>query len=377
MRVLLYGGATLALASAFSPDAVRSALAASSGALFESTPFLMAGLALARIFPQRGSAVAYFGCGCASGPSARSLPAAAATAIVFGVPIAIARYLAALLVARALRTVRPERCAVATHPLAELADVLPAAILAGVALQVAAAFDPGRLPPVAGALFGAVLGFVAAPCGLGTVPLAGALRVRAPIAAAAFLCVAGIVDARALRARAHAHERHDALGYALLAAALAVVGARHGDALVHPVMSIPLLCSACVAAIYAVAHRRERSAGGRVAPALMLAGALLGAAPPQYHATETTLADLFAGERLTFTGQLARNNAASAVVRYAITCCRADASPVAVRLDRSPPFAAGTWLRVDGHIESIGGEFCLVTQHIARIAPPTDPFIYR
>ena len=109
----------------------------------------------------------------------------------------------------------------------------------------------------------------------------------------------------------------------------------------------------------------------------MLAGALLGAAPPQYRATETTLTDLFAGERLTFTGALARDGNASAVVRYAITCCRADAAPVAVRLDRSPPFPTGTWLRVAGSVENVNGELRLITTRIERIAPPTDPFIYR
>ena len=50
-------------------------------------------------------------------------------------------------------------------------------------------------------------GFAAAPCGLGAVAVAGALRVRDPIAAAAFLCVAGIVDARALFAWSHRRRR--------------------------------------------------------------------------------------------------------------------------------------------------------------------------
>ena len=64
-------------------------------------------------------------------------------------------------------------------------------------------------------------------------------------------------------------------------------------------------------------------------------------------------------------------------MRYAITCCRADASPVVVRLDRAPRFATGSWLRVDGHIESIAGNLRLVAGSAQRIAPPTDPLIYR
>ncbi|MGC2407270.1 MAG: hypothetical protein WA431_12750 [Candidatus Cybelea sp.] len=65
------------------------------------------------------------------------------------------------------------------------------------------------------------------------------------------------------------------------------------------------------------------------------------------------------------------------MVRYAITCCRADAAPVAVRLDRTPRFPAGTWLRVEGSVENVNGELRLITTRIERITPPTDPFIYR
>ena len=62
----------------------------------------------------------------------------------------------------------------------------------------------------------------------------------------------------------------------------------------------------------------------------MLAGVMVAAPPPAYTMTETTLTDLFPGERLDFTGRLARNGDSAALVRYAITCCRADATPVAV-----------------------------------------------
>lgn len=378
MRTLLYGAAALALAAAFSADALRSTLAASASALFETTPFLMAGIAAARLFPRQSFAVEYLGCGCGPGPSARSLPAAVATWILFGAPIAAARCIAALIAARVLRRAPAEcRTEHAVHPLGELDAVLPAALLAGAALQASTAFDPSRFSPFAGALAGAALGFASAPCGLGAVTLASALRVRAPVVAAAFLCVAGIVDARALTVRSHARAGHDALGYAALAASLAVVAARGGGALVHPRMTLPLACCAIVAAIYAVVHRRARCAAARFAPALMLAAAFVGPVAPQYHATETTLADLFAGERLTFTGQLARDAGATAVVRYAITCCRADAAPVAVRLDRAPPLHSGTWVRVDGRVESVRGAFRLAVQSIVQIAPPNDPFVYR
>ncbi len=381
MRNLLYAGATVALALVFSPDTVRSALAAAASALLEATPFLFAGVLLSTLLPRRARVIDYVGCGCGRGPSARSLPAAAATWLVFGPFVAIARYLAALCVAHIARRRRAGCNGAAEEPanlLAELRAVLPAAILAGIAVQIFAGFDLGRLPPVANALLGAALGFAAAPCGLGAVTLAGTLRARAPLAAAAFLCTAGIFDVRVLGRTDGARTGHDSFAYATLAAALGIVAWRRGDALVHPAFAVTLGCSAAAAAACAVRFAHHRSGGARAAPVLMLLGAFIGAPPPQYHATETTLADLFAGERLSFTGALAREGNTSAIVRYAITCCRADAAPVAVRLDRAPPYPAGTWLHVDGRIESTPeGDLRLVPQTIERTAAPADPFLYR
>ncbi len=380
MRNLLFGTATAALAITFSPDTVRSALAATTSTFFEATPFLFAGVLLSHVLRRRFPVMQYLGCGCGGGPSARSLPAAAATWLVFGPGVAIARHLAALLVARILHR-RSEHREMdgdgASELLGQLAAILPAAVLAGAALQLCAAFDPARLPKLGHAIVGAVLGFTLSPCGLGTVGLAGALRVRAPLAAVTFLCVAGIVDLRAFQRASHSSAGHDAFAYTLLALALAVVAARHGDSLVHPGFAAALWCCAGASLFCAAWYRRSRSSGARAVPMLMLVGALVGASPPQYHATETTLSNLFAGERVTFTGALARDASSNAVVRYAITCCRADAAPVAVQLDRSLPYPAGTWLRVDGRIESLRGDLRLVPQIVERVVAPTDPFIYR
>ncbi len=380
MRNLLFGVATAAVALTFSPDTVRSALAASASAFFEATPFLFAGVLLAHVLRRRARLMEYLGCGCGVGPSARSLPAAAATWLVFGPAIAVARFLAALLVARILhrRTrIHEIHGDEAPNVLGELAGILQAALLAGAAMQFCAGFDPARISTVGSALVGAALGFSASPCGLGAVALAGALRARAPVAALAFLCVAGIIDLRALQRAPHGWAGHDTFAYALLAAALGIVACRHGDSLVHPAFAAALGCCACGALLCAVRHPRSRSSGARAAPLLMLFGALVGAPAPQYHATETTLENLFAGEHLTFTGVLARDAGASSVVRYAITCCRADAAPVAVQLEHPVPYPAGTWLRVDGRIESDHGNLRLVPQTTDRVAAPTDPFIYR
>lgn len=380
MRGVLLAAAMLAVAALSSPESLRGALATSASALFEATPWALAGIALAHVLRRHHTAFAYLGCGCGRGPSARSLPAAAATWLLFGPIVALLRVCAASAVANALE--RNHHCASATHApshlLAELAAVLPAALLAGGAIQLFAGVDPARLHPVAQMLAGALLGFSAAPCGLGAVMLAGALHARAPLAATAFLCVAGILDLRALRiAQPHHAPEHDGFAYALLAAALGIVALRRGDALVHPAIAAALGCCAVAALAGGILHRRRVSPSARFAPGLMLIGALAGAPPPQYSATETTLTDLFPGERLVFTGALSRDGRNDALVRYAITCCRADAAPVAVRLVRAVPYAAGTWLRVDGSITRSSGELRLRPQRIERIAPPLDPFIYR
>ncbi|HEY6485741.1 MAG TPA: hypothetical protein VIX83_05110 [Candidatus Cybelea sp.] len=374
MRIALYGAAPLALALLFSPDLLRGALASSASALFEATPFLLGAAIVARLLRLPGAA-AFLGCGCGSGPSARSLPAAVATCMIFGPIVAAARFLAAMLAARALSRRFHAACPHEPADLAgELAELLPAALVAGAAMQLGGALNPARLPPVLCLLAGGLLGFAAAPCALGAVAIAGALHARSPLAAAAFLCVAGIVDLRALSSRPHVAPRRDALAYALLAVALGAVALRGGDALIHPALAPVLGFSAAMALIGAARYRREISPAQRAAPVLMLAGVFTAAPPPPYYATETTLGGLFPGERLTFTGTLVRDGSQSAVVRYAITCCRADASPVVVRLDRAPPYEAGTWLRVDGRID---GDLRLEAARTQRVAPPVDPFIYR
>jgi len=374
VRLSFYAAAALALAAISSPDTIRSVLAASAGALVEATPFLFAAVALSRLSTRYDCVAAYAGCGCAPGPAARSLPAAAATWLLFGPFVAIGRWLIAMLVARALR--RRHRADAAAHLHAELRAVLPCAILAGMAMQVFAAFDPARLSPVWSAFAGTVLAFFAAPCALGAITLAATLRAHAPPAAAAFLCIAGIADLRALTPARSTAADEDAFAYVLLAAALSVVAWNHGDGLVNPAFVPALWCCAIAAACGIVAHRSRRSENARIAPALMLAGALMTSPAPQYHATETTMTELFPGERLTFTGTLARNGNASAVVRYAITCCRADAAPVAVRLTANPRYPAGTWLRVEGSIENVAGNLRLAPRRIERVAAPADPFIY-
>jgi hypothetical protein len=379
VRPALYLLAIFALAAVVPSDALRDLAATAASTLFESLPYLAAGVVLARFSRIRTFDLgAYLGCGCTSGPGARSLPAAAAAWLLFGPFVALARVAAATACALILRHrhAHAEHAHASVSILGDLATLLPTSIVATIALHGAAT---SRMPhaPIAQASIGALLGFFAAPCAIGGVALAGALRVHTPIASIAVLCIAGILDARALFTRRSSPVGHDAFAYALLATACALVAMRHGDMLVHPLLTVPLWLCAAACAYAAVRFRSERARTMWVAPALMLAGALAAAPPPVYHATETTLTDAFPGERLTFTGALARDGDVETLVRYAITCCRADATPVAVRLARSVSYTDGSWLRIDGTLNERDGKIVLAPDRIRRIAPPLDPFVYR
>ena len=230
-------------------------------------------------------------------------------------PVAIARFLAAMLAARLLAAPRRKTPPCTARRRTPSARGARRGASGGRARRSRDAslglrFDPAHLSPIGNALLGAALGFAAAPCGLGAVALAGALRARAPDRGSGISLHRGH-RRRCVRfvARSHRDARvNDAFAYALLA-----VGARDRRGAprrrARPSRArraAARLCGrrapatrSCTAASAAPRHASRR--------ALMLAGALLGAAPPQYRATETTLTDLFAGERLTFTGALVRD----------------------------------------------------------------------
>jgi hypothetical protein len=351
-------------------------LVTSAATLIESVPFILAGAAL-QALPFRWNArlLPYLGCGCGSGPSARSIPAAAATWLVFGPIVAALRVFAAILLDRMMRKSR--ECAHETSALAQLTLIAPVAVLgAAISLFANAAFASPQAP-VPSFATGAVIAFALAPCGLGAVGFAAAMRGAMPAAAAGFLCVAGIVDLRTWLRSKHAAIHHDALAYAIAGIACAIVACRSGGGLVHPKLAIALWPCAIACAVLAYRYRFEASAAARIAPILMLVGAVLAAPPPEYHATETTLADAFAGERIDFTGMLTRTGSAATLVRYAITCCRADAAPVVVRLEHNPPATLRGWLHARGALVAVGNELQLQTDTLRKIPAPADPFVYR
>lgn len=377
MRTALYCSAALAALAVLPLGAARSVLAGTAAILLEAAPFLCIGSLLGRIAGRR-DAMAFAGCGCGRGPSARSIPAALATGAIFGPFVAAARLIAATFIARhiAFRTTHGH-----AHELGlldELLALLPAAVLAALVAQAAPFILLNQLTPAIQLLCGIALGFFASPCALGAVAFAAALRVQSSLAASAYLAVAGIFDLHAFRARRRMSQcGHDPTAYVLLACAFAIVAARRGDALVHPLFAVPFVATTLVAMHAAWVHRRSHSARARIVPALVLAASVLAAPAPQYRATETTMAQLFPGERLAFTGTLVRHDRNDALVRYAITCCRADAQPVAVRLSQPLRYAAGTWIRAEGRIARRDDQLVLVPLTSRPIPPPTDPFVYR
>jgi hypothetical protein len=156
-----------------------------------------------------------------------------------------------------------------------------------------------------------------------------------------------------------------------------MVAAHRGTGIVHPYLAYALWPCAVTAAYCAYRFRGESCARLRLAPAIMLAGAIVAAPPPEYHATETTLADAFAGEHLDFTGMLTRTGNAATLVRYAITCCRADAAPIVVRLSKAPPAALHGWVHARGVMLQQGNDLRLQVQRLSSIPAPADPFVYR
>jgi hypothetical protein len=163
----------------------------------------------------------------------------------------------------------------------------------------------------------------------------------------------------------------------MLGIALATIAAKHGDALVHPRWTIALAACAFVAAVATYTMRRSSAPRARIAPCIIAIATLSGAPAPLYEATETTLAQQFPGERISFTGRLVREGSVTALERYAIACCRADATPIVVRLARDPKEPEGTWVRAEGQLDEQGDALVLRATSIVDVAPPADPFVYR
>lgn len=356
---------------------VTALLVTSAATLFESAPFILAAALLTQT-PLRWNARmnAYLGCGCGAGPSARSLPAAAATWLVFGPLVAGARLAGAMLVNHLQR--ESHACNHAhTSLLHELQLIGPVALTGASAALFLPAIAGFHASPAVSFAAGGLAAFVMAPCALGAIGFAATLRTITPAAAVGFLCIAGIVDLRAWLRRGTANGTHDVLAYALFALACAIVAVHRGGGLVHPKLALALWPCAAAGVYAAYRFRTQRCPRLRIIPALMLAGATLAAPLPAYHATETTLADAFAGERVDFTGVLTRTSGTATLVRYAITCCRADAAPIVVRLLTAPRQSLHGWMHARGVLVARGNDLRLRADALTPVDTPADPFVYR
>ncbi|MFN2527822.1 MAG: hypothetical protein ABR584_03800 [Candidatus Baltobacteraceae bacterium] len=365
-----------AAALAFVPvPALQAVLATAASTLFESTPFILAGVLLAGAASRRGAPTVLLGCGCSGGPGALALPVFTATLLTLGPIIAVARWLAALAVSR----LRPDTDPLHAHSAvgSDLFSLLPYAIASGVFFGAIPLQSTAGLHPVFGIFCAAVAAFCASPCGFGAIALAVTLHRTAPLASAAVLCIAGVCDLRALRRTQARAPFHDAPAYAIAAAACFLLAWHRGNTLVNPRFIIPLFFSAAMLVYLAWRYRTERAPLARWAPALMLAMSILSAPPPAYFATETTLGDAFAGEALTFRGVLASASGHTSLVRYAVTCCRADAQPVSVRLTTPLRETDGAWISARGRLVTSSGGLALRVERYDRVAAPADPFLYR
>jgi hypothetical protein len=356
--------------------ALQLVLATAASTLFESTPFILAGVLLAGIAPRRGLKVASFlGCGCSGGPGALAFPVFAATLFSLGPYVAVLRWLAALGVACARKSADGTH----SHPAAgsELLALLPFAMASGALLGALPAHLIREAPPLVAALGVALICFICAPCGFGAIALAVTLHRVAPVAAIAAMSIAGVCDLRALRIARKKAPAHDSLAYAIASLACLLLAWHHGNTLVNPRFVIPLFASGAVLAWLAYRHRTERGAALRTAPTLMLVLSILSAPPPVYYASETTLADAFAGESLDFRGAIAKSNGTTSLVRYAVTCCRADAQPVSVRLASRLSEPAGQWIHAQGRLVRTDDGLDLGITRYEREPAPADPFLYR
>ncbi len=363
------------------PSRAHAALASAAATLFEAAPLLLIATLLPR--PFRGFAQnAGCGCGTEGIPGALAPAAIALCWIAFGPTAAIARAGAgaAIVGFRALRG-RPRADHAGpgdTDPFAELgrlgACAAGASLLAGYGARLAG-------EPLSGALAGVALG-ATAPCATAGVALAAGLAPHAPVAAAAILATSGLVPRFAFPRRRIPAARPPAadLRFAalLLAVALAALRARGPAGLVNPRLLPLVSLGVAASAAYAVRRRSGHPAAAAV-PAVMLAALAAGSPEPRYIADETTAAAGYPGESVRFVGaaHTAREHAETRLVRFAITCCRLDATAVAVSLDRRLSVPDGTWIAASGTYRLHDGALTLALDHWRPTSPPADPFVYK
>jgi len=355
---------------------LHGALASTAGTLFEAAPFVLASAFLPSRWAAGMAFVGSCGCGRRYGPAALSLPATVLCAILFGPPVAAARFLiAALLALWWMR--RPNTMTAGNSrpdPLADLGAIVAPAFAIGTATALAQSGELHlALASLALAWFevlgGLALGVVA-PCATATIALAGSLRQAAPLAAYAMLAGTGMLPA--LRRSANTEPRDARLGFVLCGAALAAVACRGGAGFVHPRLIGFVAIGAGLAAWCAIGTRWSRA--GIAVPSLMVV-ALFAGSPPPASALATVSSDtLYAGETIARAGEVRFSDGRPTLVRSIITCCRADATVTSLPLDRA---LAPGWVALRGVIELKATGLRVRVTSWRPIRPPADPYEYR
>ena len=302
-------------------------------------------------------------------------------ALTFGPIAALGRFLAAFIFMRLReRKCRADRvaspCVLDQLGTIGLLAFFSALFLALIRMQAFGLSYRGMPAPL---LFagGIVLGLLT-PCTVGALAAASGLRAGAAPLALGVFCSAGLFPMR----RSHPGDKAGTsldgrLLYGFIALSCGIAAAQSGAGLVHPKLT-PLAAlgalSACAAAV-----RPPVRAGypALLAAFLMFAGLILHVPPPIYNPGETTLENIYPGQEVRFIGEISGYETPTTLVRYAVTCCRADASPLALRLDRRLNERSGAWIEARGVIERDTGGMHLYVRRYRRIAQPSDPFLYQ
>jgi uncharacterized membrane protein YcgQ (UPF0703/DUF1980 family) len=109
----------------------------------------------------------------------------------------------------------------------------------------------------------------------------------------------------------------------------------------------------------------------------MLAALVLGSPPPAAPLGSETLDDLYSGEAIAFTGVAQTIDGRTTLVRYAITCCRADASAIVLPTNLHLRLPRDAWLALRGTIARDESGFYARASTWRRVAAPADPYLYR
>jgi uncharacterized membrane protein YcgQ (UPF0703/DUF1980 family) len=99
-------------------------------------------------------------------------------------------------------------------------------------------------------------------------------------------------------------------------------------------------------------------------------------APPSTAAT-SALDGIYPGEAIAFSGIATLVRGRTTLVRYAITCCRADATALALPTDLRLRFRGERWLAVRGTIARDDDGLFVHATEWQHIPPPPDPYLYR